>query len=122
MPYITNIEQIEIYNRTNPCCHEWLSDVHVFVSETPFGDATLDELIQNAGIWHKFLPGEQSPSASINVNSSGRYVRVQLAGDEDLEGILSLAEVEVYGGDLSAERLEKENILCLLYTSPSPRD
>ena len=77
----------------------------------PFGNATLDELLENTGIWHKFLNGEQSPSATISVNTSGRYVRVQLAGDDDLKGILSLAEVEVYGGDLSAERIEKENIL-----------
>ena len=110
LPSIVNIEQIAIYNRTN-CCGDRLSDVHVFVSETPFGNATLDELLQNSAIWHKFLPGNQPPSASMSVNSSGRYVRVQLAGDDNLEGILSLAEVEVYGGDLSAERLEKERIL-----------
>lgn len=110
LPANTNIEKIILYNRTICCTHR-LSNVNVFVSETPFGSATLAELKGNSAIWHQFLSGEQSPNATVNVNTKGRYVRVQLSGGNDSKGILSLAEVEVYGGDSTAEQQQKTNIL-----------
>jgi len=110
LPEVNNIEQIVLHNRTD-CCTERLSDVHVFVSETEFGSASLDDLIADPTIWHRFLRGEQSPGATMNVNSRGEYIRIQLAGDESGQGILSLAEVQVFGGNLSEERLDNISML-----------
>lgn len=107
LPETTNVDHITLYNRTDCCTHR-LTDVHVFVSQTPFGGETIDELKANPAIWHQFLPGEQSPNATVNVNTKGRYVRVQLAGSSNP---LSLAEVEIYGGDSAAELADKQNIL-----------
>ena len=88
------VNRIVLFNRTDTCCTARLSDVHVFVSDTPFSeDTTLEELLAQGELWHAYLEGEQGAEIDIPVNTSGRYVRVQLADT----GVLSLAEVEVIG-------------------------
>ena len=88
------INRIVLFNRTDDCCSARLSNVHVFVSDTPFSeDTTLEELLAQGELWHTYLEGEQGAEIEIPVNTSGRYVRVQLADT----GVLSLAEVEVIG-------------------------
>ena len=87
------IEQIVLFNRTDSCCSSRLSDVHVFVSEVPFGNQTLDELLAQDNLHHVYVNGELQAETGLSVNHSGRYVRVQLAGTEPL----SLAEVQVIG-------------------------
>ena len=88
----TNIEEVILYNRAD-CCANRLSDVHVFVSSTPFGNQTLSELLSQTDIYHQYLPGAQPGQVTLSVNSAGQYVRVQLAGTN----FLSLAEVQVMG-------------------------
>ena len=87
------IEQIVLFNRTDLCCTSRLSDVHVFVSEVPFGNQILDELLAQDNLHHVYVNGELQAGTALSVNHSGRYVRVQLAGTEPL----SLAEVQVIG-------------------------
>ena len=87
------IEQVVLYNRTDSCCTSLLADVHVFVSDSPFGEQSLDELLSQSNLFHVYLAGEQGAETVVPVNSAGRYVRVQLAGTS----ALSLAEVEVMG-------------------------
>ena len=82
-----------LYNRTDSCCSRLLADVHVFVSNSPFGEQSLDELLSQANLFHVYLAGEQGAETVVPVNSAGRYVRVQLVGTT----VLSLAEVEVMG-------------------------
>ena len=87
------IEQIVLFNRTDSCCTSRLSDVHVFVSEVPFGDQTLDELLAQDNLYHVYLNGQIQAQTGLSVNHSGRYVRVQLADTNPL----SLAEVQAIG-------------------------
>ena len=105
-----DIDRIVLHNRTDGCCVKRLNDVHVFVSETPFGNATLEELKAQPGIWKTFVAGEQGTGEIVlPVDTTGQYVRVQLAGDN---ATLSLAEVQVFGARQSEEVLaEKQNII-----------
>ena len=50
-----DIDNIVLHNRTD-CCTARLSDVHVFVSDHPFGRQSLDELLAQPGIAHVYLP------------------------------------------------------------------
>ncbi len=111
LPEATDIERITIHNRTDACCTQRLSDMHVFVSENPFDGATVEELQARSDVWHRYLDGEQAEITELVVNSRGRYVRVQLGETPDSIGTLSLAEVKVYGGDLAEEWEKKGNIL-----------
>ena len=87
-----DVQQIVLYNRTD-CCAARLSNVHVFISEHPFVDQSLDELLDQDSIAHYYLPGSVGQQVELPVSATGRYVRVQLAGS----GFLSLAEVQVIG-------------------------
>jgi len=100
-----NVDRIVLHNRIN-CCPDRLNNVHVFVSKTPFGDATLAELIAQPDIWHQFLDGVQDVSTELTLDFTGQYVRVQLAQP----GFLSLAEVQVFGREAAAQE-EKENLV-----------
>jgi len=100
------VDRVVLYNRTDGCCTDRLNNVHVFVSDTPFGGATLAELLADPDIWHEYLAGEQPREKVVSVGQPGRYVRVQLAQS----GALSLAEVEVFGSE-TADPVARENLL-----------
>ena len=87
------IEQVILFNRTDSCCTSRLSNVYVFVSDIPFGEQTLEELLAQEAVYHVYLAGAQGAETELQVNTTGRYVRVQLAGTN----ALSLAEVQVIG-------------------------
>ena len=86
------LERIEIFNRVD-CCASRLKDVHVFVSDTPFGSQTLDEILARTDVEHSFFSGVQGQQLEMPLDISGRYIRVHLQGS----GVLSLAEVRVMG-------------------------
>ena len=77
---VSQIDQIEIYNRTDSCCVARLSN---------FSVSLLDE--DDNVVWTQFYSSTPSPSIVIDVNAVGKKVRV------NLNGILSLAEVRVLG-------------------------
>lgn len=82
------IESITIYNRTD-CCSARLSDFYVLVSDKPF-PASLSEA-RNVSAWQYWHQGNAAMQTWLQVGVTGRYVRVQLNGQD----YLSLAEVEV---------------------------
>ena len=95
-----SINDINIFGRTD-CCTDRLSDVNVYVSDTPFGNASNDEIKANPLIWRQFHNGEidqDSRPYTVSPNRNGRYVRIAL---DDPNTILSLAEVQVMGGRVS---------------------
>ena len=94
----STINSMVLYNRTDNCCSARLSNVHVFVSEQPFGNQTLTQLLARDDIAHVYLSGAQGSEIPVPITGTGSYVRVQLAGT----GVLSLAEVEVLGYGHSA--------------------
>jgi len=85
------IDAVQLWNRTD-CCAERVTNFYVFVAEHPFTSTVPSELI-NAGVWHYHVPGQAGRPTVVPVGHEGRYVRVQLAGTNDLH----LAEVQVYG-------------------------
>jgi uncharacterized repeat protein (TIGR01451 family) len=86
------IETIDLWNRTDSST-ERLSDFYVFVSNTPFAGAGLDDVLAQSGVWSYHHAGAAAAQTSVPVGRSGRYVRVQLSGANPL----SLAEVQVWG-------------------------
>ncbi len=90
---VQQIGAVILWNRTD-CCSDRLGNFYVLVSDNPFSSTDLMTTINQAGVSNYYTAGPIGVVKEIGVYRSGRYVRVQLAGDN----ILSLAEVEVRGG------------------------
>ena len=89
---VQDISDIKIWNRTD-CCSDILKQYYVFVSDNPFTSNNPNALQNQQGV-HTFYQDEQAGLPSnIDIDQTGRYVRVQLKG----QGFLALAEVEVIG-------------------------
>ena len=87
-----NIDTVNIWNRTD-CCSSRLSEYYVLVSDSAFTSDDLDETLAQQGVESFYFSEEADTPTQVDVNSTGRYVRVQLQGTNPL----SLAEVEVMG-------------------------
>lgn len=89
---VNNIDVVKIFNRTD-CCSERLSDFYVLASETPFTSNDLNTTLSQSGIKSYFYTGIAPANVNIPLNVKGRYIRIQLKG----QNVLSLAEVQVEG-------------------------
>ena len=87
-----NIETINLWNRTD-CCQDLFGNFYVFVSDVPFTSESLNGTMNQAGVSSYLEAGAAGIPTTININRSGRYVRVQLVGTS----YLAIAEVEVMG-------------------------
>lgn len=91
-----DIANIVLFNRTNSCCTDRLTDFYVYISDSSFGSRTDVAQMANEAAWSTYHSGTLSGSSlDIAANSNGRYVRVQLSGSTNP---LSLAEVQVISG------------------------
>lgn len=90
---VESISTISLYNRTD-CCAARGSNFHVFVSDVPFTGSTVADSQAQAGVLDIFVSGQMGRPTSVDVNRSGRYVRVQLSGTNYLQ----IAEVQVFQG------------------------
>jgi len=87
------IKRVNIFNLTD-CCLDRIRDFYVFVSEPPFDNQSLSQILANDNIDLVYHQGALSSNpVSIPLPSRGRYVRVQLSGT----GSVTLAEVQVMG-------------------------
>ena len=86
------LSKIVLFNRED-CCAEALRNFHVFVSDVPFSATTVAGTQAQSGVTDIFNSGEAGRETSLNLNRTGRYIRVQLSSPEYLQ----LAEVEVFG-------------------------
>jgi len=114
------IDKIEIWNRTDNCCKINLSNFYVFVSNIPFPSTDPLTTVNQTGVWSKFTTASPVPSASMDVDRTGRYVRVQLANS----GELSLAEVKVFANNLKSTQIinsevPAEPLKISVYPNPS---
>lgn len=91
------IQTIKIWNRTD-CCAERLMNFYVFVSDSNFVATNPFQLSFQPGVSTYQTTGAAGTLTTINVNRTGRYVRVTL-GDNNY---LQLAEVEITGINFSA--------------------
>jgi hypothetical protein len=87
---VRNIQLVKLWNRTD-CCADRLSNLYVFISNTPFTSNDPEVTRFQAGVSTYVIFGQAGNPSTVTVNKSGRYIRVQLAGTN----YLSLAEVEV---------------------------
>lgn len=90
---ISTIDHINIWNRTDSCCQEHLSNFYVLISDTPFDSDSLDELLGNPDIGQWYYGPVVDSRAEIAIADTGRYVRVQLVDTNPL----SIAELQVMG-------------------------
>ena len=85
------IDRLELWNRLDGASGR-LQNFYVIVSDNVL-PAKLSDALAQPGVSTYYSAGYPDPSSSIAVGRTGRYVRVQLAG----EGYLSLAEVKAFG-------------------------
>ncbi|MEM7258054.1 MAG: discoidin domain-containing protein, partial [Pseudomonadota bacterium] len=93
---VVDIDSVIVWNRTD-CCSARLSDFYVFTSEVPFTSKDLNTTRSQSGVVSKFHSGAAGVSEELPVGARGRYVRVQLASDNQF---LSLKEVQVMAVEL----------------------
>jgi YD repeat-containing protein len=88
---VQSIGNIDIWNRTD-CCGDALTNFYVFVSDDPFASTDLSTTQNQTGVSSYHVSGQGGTPTTLNANRTGRYVRVQLVGQDRL----SLAEVQVW--------------------------
>lgn len=120
---VQGISQVNIFNRTDSCCVSRLSDFYVLVSDTEFtsNEGLLDESLSQAGVTGYLFSGMVDDSAEIDIDRTGRYVRIQLTGTDPL----SLAEVQVIGGGVTISVVERDTVTVeaedyITYSDSSP--
>ncbi len=86
------IESIKLWNRSD-CCSNRLQDFYVLVSETPFTSKNLQTTLAQSSVKVIHHVGQAGDSIDFEIGQEGRYVRVQLNGQNNLQ----LAEVQVFG-------------------------
>ena len=86
------LDSINLFNRTD-CCSDRLAGFYVLISDQPFGDRSLTELLADSSVWRQYHSTIVDGREGFYVNTDGRYIRIQL----DHSGIASLAELEVIG-------------------------
>jgi hypothetical protein len=107
---VQTISSISVWGRTD-CCPKMTSDFHVFVSDNPFTSTNLSATQAQSGVNDYPHSGFSGPTAtagptSINVNRTGRYVRVQLSET----GSLALGEVQVWSAAAKVEWLVTDHL------------
>ncbi len=96
---IHQIEEINIWNRTD-CCTSTLSNFHILISNSPFISTDLNTTINQQDVSNYYIDSEAGLPTTELINTTGQFVRIQLAGT----AALALAEVEIIGcigGDTS---------------------
>jgi RHS repeat-associated protein len=85
-----SIGQIQVWPRTD-CCPEHTANFYVLVSDNPFTSTDLNTTLNQAGVSNYWVAGNNATAATVNVNRTGRYVRIQRSDSQ----YLVLAEVKV---------------------------
>ena len=89
---VSEIETINVWNRTDANSN-FLVNFYVLVSDNPFISTNLDDVLAQPGVFSYLESSVAGTPTTINIDETGRYVRVQLMGTS----FLGLAEVEVIG-------------------------
>jgi hypothetical protein len=85
-----SIGQIQVWPRTD-CCPEHTANFYLLVSDNPFTSTDLNTTLNQSGVSNYWVPGNNATAATVTVNRTGRYVRVQRNDSQ----YLVLAEVKV---------------------------
>lgn len=101
---ISDISDVRIWNRTDRL-GERLKNFYVLVSNDFMGDPSLNKTIDQAGVAAIPVAGPVGESITVGVNRPGRYLRIQLAGQDYLQ----LAEVEVFEKEVPAAQAPSQS-------------
>lgn len=110
---VSQIDTIKIWNResTDQAIEDRLGSAYVLVSDEPFQYDTADGddgsggnpgNMDQPGVWYHYMPVSPPRVTTLNLNRTGRYVRIQLDKNST---ILNLAEVAVLGTPGTARNL-----------------
>ena len=88
------ISNVVLWNRTD-CCANRLTNFYVFVSAADLTGRTYNSILADSNVGRFQVAGQAPTTLNLPVATSGRFVRVQLAGSNSL----SLAELQVFGGE-----------------------
>ncbi|MFK8004717.1 MAG: acetylxylan esterase [Saprospiraceae bacterium] len=113
---ISNIETINIWNRTD-CCNENLKEFYVLVSDEPFVSEKLSTVLLQNFISPYFIEDIAGSPSQINIDRTGRYIRLQLKN----EGAITMTELEVIGCSDNPNPILKPNLNDLFFY-PNPAD
>ncbi len=94
---VYNLDSVTLFNRTDLGPNK-LKDAWILVSSTPFESGNLEAVRSAPGTWSILVAGRLGQQRDIPLGLQGRYLRVQLAGDN---AALALAEVVVQGTALT---------------------
>lgn len=101
------IDAVRLWNRTD-CCGDRLQNFYLFLSDDPFGSQSLTETLNQPNVKRFYFDAAAGRTETFFVRTTGRYVRVQLAG----QNFLHMAEVQVWGTavpDLGCGGLSQES-------------
>ena len=87
-----SVGTIQVWPRTD-CCPEMTSNFYVLVSDSAFTSTDLNTTLAQPGVSSYYVSGYGGAPATVAVNRTGRYVRVQKSDSQ----YLILAEVQVWG-------------------------
>ncbi|WP_419741247.1 Ig-like domain-containing protein [Ruegeria sp.] len=94
------ITEVLLYNRTDTCCVDRMTNFYVLVSERPFPSNKIEILKKTPGVYVKHFPGRMQRPTRLKLDTLGRYVRVQLPGPG--RKYLNIAEIGVFGDDAAS--------------------
>lgn len=89
---ISDIESINVWNIEGENA-AIMKDFYILVSDDPFVSTALNPSLSQSGVASFYTSGQAAYPTSININETGRYVRVQLNG----QGFVTMGELEVFG-------------------------
>ncbi|MGB0861482.1 MAG: discoidin domain-containing protein [Saprospiraceae bacterium] len=87
---IEDISIINIHNRAGGTASR-LNDFYVLVSDVPFTSTSLSTTLAQSGVTAYHFTTYPNPNMGFVVNRTGRYIRIQLTGQNNL----NIAEVEI---------------------------
>jgi hypothetical protein len=94
---VYNIEEINVWNRTD-CCTDFLGDYYILVSDVPFINGDLTDLLSQTGVANYHETTIAGTPSALPIGRSGRYVRIV----SNSPGFIALAELQVLGCPIAA--------------------
>lgn len=94
---VYELDVVTLFNRTDLGPNK-LKNAWILVSAIPFESGNVEAVRSAPGTWGTYIAGSLGPHRDVAIGQRGRYVRVQLAGDNSA---LALAEVVVRGRELT---------------------
>lgn len=104
---VEDIDRIRLFNRTDANA-EYLKNYYLLLSNNPFPNVSLDELLSNPDIESFYETTQVGSPSSININYPARYVRLQLEG----QGFICLTEMQIIKGCNDAPQCDAAGTPC----------